>query len=72
MTSGGNGADGRKRKGGSTGKLGKNEGEVKGRVKEGGEQYVTLGMHLCSACNRRTANALDDVDDEVWGYVTLP
>jgi len=36
VTSGGNGADGRKRKGGSTGKLGKNEGEVKGRVKEGG------------------------------------
>jgi len=24
---------------------------------------VTLGMHLCSACNRRTTNALDDDDD---------
>jgi len=25
---------------------------------------VTLGMHLCSAFNRRTANALDNDDDE--------
>ena len=25
---------------------------------------MTLGMHLCSACNRRTTNALDDDDDD--------
>jgi len=26
---------------------------------------VTLGMHLCSACDRRTTNALDNDDDEL-------
>jgi len=31
--------------------------------------YVTLGMHLCSACNRRTTNALDD-DDDGGGRIT--
>jgi len=25
---------------------------------------VTLGMHLCSTCNRRTTNAPDDDDDD--------
>jgi len=25
---------------------------------------VTLGMHLCSACNRRTTNALDDDEEK--------
>jgi len=25
---------------------------------------VTRGMHLCSACNRHTTNALDDDDDK--------
>jgi len=26
--------------------------------------YVTVGMHLCSACNRCTTDALDDDDDD--------
>jgi len=25
---------------------------------------VTLGMHLCSVCNRRTTDALDEDDDD--------
>ena len=25
---------------------------------------MTFGMHLCSACNRRTANEPDDDDDD--------
>jgi len=31
---------------------------------------MTLGMHLCSVCNRRTTNALndDDDDDDYYGY----
>jgi len=33
--------------------------------------YVTLGMHLCSVCNRRTANALDDDDDDDDDYDKL-
>jgi len=35
-------------------------------------QYVTLGMHLCSACYRRTRNALDADDDEGLDIQHIP
>ena len=33
---------------------------------------MTLVMHLCSPCNRRTINFYDDDDDDDDGYIRFP